>query len=294
MRSFYQGLKRAPLAPLSRFSSTQDHSIPILVRDPLNPKPEEHALSNRLKAPLFTEDTFFDVNPSLYLSYEYPEGRGSPTLSIHAVQNTNPKKGKWKAMSSYVDLVQMERTRGRPDDMLLKACGSKPPNGCVWDCTAGYGVDSLILSVKFPYVVMFERHPIIFELLSNGLERSRQSLRNMDTCLFNMNAHHIDQNFISTLPPTHQQPAVIYLDPMFPPKRKGGIAGRNMQIFHHLFDSIPLEFEDDDESLLLKALEITQYRVVMKRPRHSPPVSEQVRPSVVLEGRSSRYDIFQV
>ena len=49
--------------------------------------------------------------------------------------------------------------------------------------------------------------------------------------------------------------------------------------------------DPDAETLLEPALSCAEYRVVVKRPRKAPTLSAR-KPTVVMSGKSSRYDIY--
>ena len=81
---------------------------------------------------------------------------------------------------------------------------------------------------------------------------------------------------------------VVYLDPMFPERNKGALVKKEMQIFHNCFG-----LDDDSDALLNLALSIAGQRVVVKRPRIAPYLSNS-KPSYTLEGKSNRFDIYLV
>ena len=78
----------------------------------------------------------------------------------------------------------------------------------------------------------------------------------------------------------------FFLDPMFPEKRKNAAPKKEMAAFHFLVGA-----DADADALLPLALQVAQRRVVVKRPRHAP-VLAGVKPSLVLEGESTRFDIY--
>ena len=79
---------------------------------------------------------------------------------------------------------------------------------------------------------------------------------------------------------------MIYLDPSFPVREKSASVKKEMKLFHQL-----VGFDTDEADLLAAALELATHRVVVKRPRKAPAI-EGVAPTYVLEGKSSRYDIY--
>ncbi|MBJ7548854.1 class I SAM-dependent methyltransferase, partial [Pseudomonas sp. OA3] len=83
-----------------------------------------------------------------------------------------------------------------------------------------------------------------------------------------------------------EAPQVIYLDPMFPHRDKSTLVKKEMRLFR------PFVGDDLDAPALLEAaLALATHRVVVKRPRKAPAI-EGGKPGYVLEGKSSRYDIY--
>ena len=81
-------------------------------------------------------------------------------------------------------------------------------------------------------------------------------------------------------------PQVICLDPMFPHRDKSALVKKEMRLLR------PLAGNDDDAPALLEAaLALASHRVVVKRPRHAPPLGGHA-PGNVLAGQSSRFDIY--
>jgi len=81
-------------------------------------------------------------------------------------------------------------------------------------------------------------------------------------------------------------PDVIYLDPMFPERRKSAAVKKEMQLFHQLIGT-----NMDAEQLFESALSGACERVVVKRPRTAPALAHR-SPSYSLEGKRNRYDIY--
>jgi 16S rRNA (guanine1516-N2)-methyltransferase len=79
---------------------------------------------------------------------------------------------------------------------------------------------------------------------------------------------------------------VIYLDPMFPHRSKAALAGKEMQVFRQVVGD-----DDDAPQLLRVALSAGACRVVVKRPRKAPSI-DGPEPTLRIEGKSSRYDIY--
>ena len=73
---------------------------------------------------------------------------------------------------------------------------------------------------------------------------------------------------------------------MFPHRDKTALVKKEMRLFR------PLVGDDDDAPALLDAsLALATHRVIVKRSRKAPAIAGE-KPSYVLEGKSSRFDIY--
>ncbi|TNF06473.1 MAG: SAM-dependent methyltransferase [Gammaproteobacteria bacterium] len=162
----------------------------------------------------------------------------------------------------------------------------------VLDLTAGLGRDGFVLASLGAEVTLVERHPVVFALLSDGLNRARDTAnRDADAELLGiLDRMHAEQSesasYLQNLS-ADQSPDVIYLDPMFPPREKSGKVKKEMQLFHQL---VGMEAEDSDRLLSL-SLHQANYRVVVKRPTHAPSLKGP-EPGYSLKGKSTRFDIY--
>ena len=81
-------------------------------------------------------------------------------------------------------------------------------------------------------------------------------------------------------------PQVVHLDPMFPHREKSALVKKEMRLFRELAGD-----DDDAPRLLEAALDVATHRVVVKRPRKAPPIAGPA-PQHVIEGKTSRYDLY--
>jgi len=174
---------------------------------------------------------------------------------------------------------------GGTGQMIAKAVGVQPgvrPQGL--DATAGLGRDAFVLASLGCSMTLIERQPLIAALLEDGLARARQSA---EVAPIAAQMRLLQGNAIELLSAwTDEAPQVIYLDPMFPHRDKSALVKKEMRLFR------PLVGDDlDAPALLAAALALASHRVVVKRPRKAPCI-EGAKPSYVLEGKSSRYDIY--
>ena len=159
----------------------------------------------------------------------------------------------------------------------------------VLDATAGLGADAFVLACLGCRVTMMERSPVVFALLEDGLARARCFAEQGDEALAGILARMqlLPGDSIEYLQGQTQSVAdVIYLDPMFPERRKSAAVKKEMQAFHAVVGA-----DSDSERLLQAALTKARYRVAVKRPRLAPAI-QGATPSHSIEGKSSRYDIY--
>ena len=162
----------------------------------------------------------------------------------------------------------------------------------VVDATAGLGGDALVLAGLGCRMTLLERVPALQELLADGLARARrEAAASSDSKLAGAVARmHLAGDdaieYLAELPVT-QRPQVIYLDPMFPERKKTAAVKKEMQVLHRLVGP-----DEDAARLLAVALEQAGQRVVVvKRPRLADPL-EGRPPDHVLRGVRNRFDLY--
>lgn len=159
----------------------------------------------------------------------------------------------------------------------------------VLDLTAGLGGDGFVLASLGCRVSLVERHPLICSLLRDGINRAREegesdpAIRDLMNRLDLIECESLEILSDITI---DQRPDVIYLDPMFPHRKKSAKVKKEMQAFQHIVGS-----DIDSDGLLERALEIARYRVVIKRPSVAKFLGDK-KPTYSLEGKSTRFDIF--
>ncbi|MCH8497074.1 MAG: class I SAM-dependent methyltransferase [Marinobacter sp.] len=153
------------------------------------------------------------------------------------------------------------------------------------DATAGLGQDAFVLAGLGCVVTLVERAPVIHALLQDGLQRA--ALVTELAPLLNRMTLLPPADAIAYLNAAEGPVAdVIHLDPMFPHRDKSALVKKEMRVFRDLVG------EDlDAPALLAAALRCARFRVVVKRPRKAPVV-EGMAPTMAIEGKSSRYDVY--
>lgn len=172
---------------------------------------------------------------------------------------------------------------GGKSQLIAKACAirSTHSNLTLFDATAGLGRDAFVLATLGADVTLCERQPEIAALLDDALFRYYQ-----DTSTDSQKAKLslIYGNAIEYLQ-THKFD-VIYLDPMFPERKKSALVKKEMRILHDLVGD-----DSDSDQLLNTALAAANKRVVVKRPIHAPTLT-MMRPAQVYLGKTCRYDVY--
>ena len=171
-------------------------------------------------------------------------------------------------------------------ELLVKAAKTKTPEDefpQVVDATAGLGDDSLLLAAAGFGVTLFERNPIIAQLLDDALDRASRHPR-LAPVIERM--HLIETDSTNALTHLDFKPDVVLLDPMFPAKGKDAAAKKKLQMLQKI------EQPCEDEAALLDAALSTQARkVIVKRPIKGPHLSDR-KPSYSLCGKAIRFDVY--
>ena len=154
------------------------------------------------------------------------------------------------------------------------------------DATAGFGMDAAMLALMGYHVVAIEQSPTIFAMIRDGLWRAEQDdgLRNaLGGRLQIVEADSIQhlQNKIDV--------DVVYLDPMFPPKRKkSALPPGHIQALQTI---VGYDNPSRTQSLFAAALRAATQRVVVKRPTHAPKMSNN--PVTIYDGKLVRYEVYR-
>ncbi|MCB0365983.1 MAG: class I SAM-dependent methyltransferase [Bdellovibrionaceae bacterium] len=172
-----------------------------------------------------------------------------------------------------------------PGDVLSKALGKIKGHRAV-DVTAGLGRDSLHLVGLGFEVTAVERSAVLSFLLQAALGRACAAEGDRSD-LKSLKIIHADaRQYLRELYDRDESPDVVFLDPMFPSKKKSALSGKEAQLLQILFSHTP----ESDGELLAQALKVVKDRVVVKRPVQAPPVATGARHQYV--GKSVRYDVY--
>jgi 16S rRNA (guanine1516-N2)-methyltransferase len=179
---------------------------------------------------------------------------------------------------------RLVENRGR-SELIAKAVGLKGNYlPTIIDATAGFGRDAIILVHLGCRVTMIERSPIVCALLEDAITRAQAS--NL-SWLQNLTLYCLDaKDFIRKKMNEEQFFDVVYIDPMFPARRKSALVKKEMRILKLLVGG-----DEDSEELFGLATRIAQKRVVVKRPLHAHTLTDK-KPSIVYRGKTCRFDVY--
>lgn len=174
----------------------------------------------------------------------------------------------------------------RAAEPLCRAVLGKHKHPLVYDATAGLGRDALILQAAGGRVRMFERSPVVWELLHDALRRAASSDRVRALLPLGLPELQPCGSLTEQLP--GEVPDVIYYDPMFPPRHKSALVKKELRMLHYIVGA-----DEDAGAYLPELLQLARYRVVVKRPAGAPQLEGAgVRVSGSAGGRICRFDIY--
>jgi len=204
---------------------------------------------------------------------------------LQLIKLDEPKLG--AVFVDFVDGAVAHRRKfgGGRGQLIAKAVGLKSAvNPTVLDATAGLGRDAFVLASLGCTVTMFERSPVVAALLDDGLARGYQDPE-IGTWLKQrlVLTHNNSLDGLSQLTESHD---VVYLDPMYPHRKKSAQVKKEMRVFQSLVGSDP-----DADELLPLALNVATKRVVVKRPSYAEFLNDK-KPSMQLDSKANRFDVY--
>lgn len=165
---------------------------------------------------------------------------------------------------------------------LAQAIGRKTKT--VIDATTGWGQDSLHIFRMGYDLQCIERSPIMLALLDDAFKRLSQLSWMQNLALTPPTL--LAGNAIAILADLPQAPDCIYIDPMFPPKRKkSALAKKSMLVLRDLLGD-----DADKDALFAAALQATGKKVVVKSPDYADPLGG--KPAERFHGKLCRYDVY--
>jgi 16S rRNA (guanine1516-N2)-methyltransferase len=166
---------------------------------------------------------------------------------------------------------------------LARAIGKSTQT--VVDATAGLGHDAFLLACLGFQVTAIERHPLIGVLLETSVQAARSDpelLAVMDDRLEVVLGDARD--YLADA--AQARPDVIYLDPMFQPRRRSALPRKPAQLLRQV-----VGHDEDAQLLFALARRCARRRVVVKRADDLPPLAPDV--DLTFAGKIVRYDVYQ-
>lgn len=188
-------------------------------------------------------------------------------------------------------LAHRQQFGGGRGQAIAKAIGLKSgTNPSVLDTTAGLAGDAFVLATMGCPVTLIERSPVIFSLINNAIERASlnekfEPILKKGFTVINSDANDYIREQLST---DAIRPDVIYIDPMYPDRKKSALVKKDMQILQRLHGK-----DDNTAELLANALKFAKKRVVVKRPINAETLSEN-KPNTCIKSKKTRYDIYTI
>jgi len=173
---------------------------------------------------------------------------------------------------------------------IAKAAGlNKTPPPVILDATAGMGKDAFVFASLGAKVILMERSPISAALLSDALQRAILD-EDISDIIKRMSLIYGDARLLGSDKGVelNENPDVIYLDPMFPHRKKSALVKKEMLAFQSLIGD-----DIDSDELLDVCRKLAKKRVVVKRPIKAPYLDNQ-KPSLSMNMKKHRFDIYLI
>jgi len=193
-------------------------------------------------------------------------------------------------------MAHRQQFGGGRGQAIAKAIGLKSGiTPTVLDTTAGLAGDAFVLASLGCPITLIERSVILFSLLENAFERANlsddfQQIAQQGFHIINRDANdYIAEQRASNKTP----PDVIYIDPMYPERKKSALVKKDMQILQRLHGEDDNAHPLSNSALLNSALQFAKKRVVVKRPAHAETLNE-IKPNTHIKSKKTRYDIYTI
>ncbi len=186
-------------------------------------------------------------------------------------------------------LAHRQQFGGGRGQAIAKAVGLKPGvTPSILDVTAGLAGDAFVFASLGCPVTLIERSSALSCLLENAVERASLNEKFQAILRQGFNIINCDANAYITeqLSLNNKPPDVIYIDPMYPMRKKSALVKKDMQVLQRLHEETV-----NSSELLDNALLFAKKRVVVKRPVYAETLNKK-KPNSCIKSKKTRYDLY--
>ena len=190
-----------------------------------------------------------------------------------------------KLQGDFTRMLPRLKQHNLTGELLVRAAKIKDADHALLavDATAGLGEDSLLLAAAGFHVKLFEKNPVIYELLRDTLRRAAD-IPELSEIVARMDVQNSDS--VEAMADLGFTPDVILLDPMFPERRKSALVKNKLQMIQKL------EIPCVEEAVMLRtAMTANPKKLIVKRPPKGPFLAD-LKPDHSLSGKAVRFDCF--
>lgn len=159
----------------------------------------------------------------------------------------------------------------------------EPPR--ILDATAGFARDAFLLAALGCMVTATERSGEVFDILLDPLSLAKKDPKLAPLLESKIHFFLGDARSLLALPASRNAFDVIYLDPMYPEKKKSALPKKEMLLLRKLVGS-----DEDATELFAAARRANPERIVVKRPPHAPDLALGKAHS--FESKLARFDLY--
>lgn len=214
----------------------------------------------------------------IHLDYEVDTQDISPSYLLRISNNRLKLEFSAVKRAPFIPMI----SPGRPAkgaDPLLRSIGMK--HGTVIDMTAGWCVDAARVALSGCRITAFENDPLVYVLSHNAFEHCRIPEIHQRLELLYGDSTQILQS-------QHFEADVIYMDPMYPTRKRGAASPKGIALLRELVGKA--KTDNSCDKMFDAAMSIKRRRVVVKRPRQAPAI-HKARVGKILS-KQVRYDIY--
>ncbi len=231
---------------------------------------------------------FIESYPEFKIVQQKPKETDFFEWNNHALSWVNKEKQKLTVDFSSEKLLWRFSKMNKAQEPLLRAFKWK--NGesqTLWDLTGGLGRDASLFAYAGFRVTIFERNPTLQLLLTIAHEQLLRTHPEMASRITIVKQDAIQ--FLDSITDDKNIPQNIYLDPMYPHRKKSALVKLDLRMVRELVGEDP-----DSAQLLISALPLLNKgasRIVVKRPSYAEFLGD-IKPSYSIESPNTRYDVF--